>query len=235
MSSSARNVGATMSEMLCDAGDADRGGGESDQDPQAAREDAAAARSEVTRQPAPGTRDVTTPAGGERPDLRSRARARARDPQRAQGAHPAGHPRRRARPLRGQQPGGALPAPGGQGGRHRADRLLPPLRLHRVAGAGPGRRVVRLAARDAARRTRRPVPGVRRLHRRLDHRARRPRRDRHRAHFQFIARERRPARPPCARRSGTRSSCASASSRSTSPGCPAPSRGRPRTSGCSPT
>ena len=74
--------------------------------------------------------------------------------------------------LRGQQPGRAVAAAGDQGGRHRPDRLLPPLRLDRGPRPGPGRGVVRVAARDAARRTTQR-PDVPQHHRQLGEGARR--------------------------------------------------------------
>ena len=60
-----------------------------------------------------------------------------RVPGRAQGAHPPRDPGRDPGPVRGQQPGRAVAAPGRQGGRHRADGVLPPLRLDRGPRAWP--------------------------------------------------------------------------------------------------
>ncbi|CAA9393638.1 MAG: Unsaturated fatty acid biosythesis repressor FabR, TetR family, partial [uncultured Nocardioidaceae bacterium] len=79
------------------------------------------------------------------------AGATRRHAQRAQGGHPTGHPRRRARAQRGHRSRRAVTAIGRQGRRHRPDGVLPPLRLHRGARHRAGRRGVRLAPQDAAR------------------------------------------------------------------------------------
>ena len=91
--------------------------------------------------------------------------SRAPPPGRPQGADPAGDPRRRPRPGRRGEPGDRVAAAGGQGGGHRADGVLPALRLARRARPRPGRPVVRVAARDAARRTARRDRAAGRDHR----------------------------------------------------------------------
>ena len=119
--------------------------------------------------------------------------------------------------LRGQQPGRPLPAPGGQGGRHRPDRVLPALRLDRGPRAGPGRGVVRLAAGDAARRTTQR-PDLPQHHRQLGEGARRAHPPPSTPTSPSSPASGWPARRRSARRSGTRSSSSSASSPPTSPG-----------------
>ena len=157
-----------------------------------------------------------------------------RVPRRAQGAHPAADPRRGPRPVRGQQPGGPLAAPGGQGGRHRADRLLPALRLHRGPRPGPRRGVVRLPARDAPRRTPQR-PDVPHHHRQLGARCSPSTPPPSTTTSPSSPASASPGRPRCARPSGTRSTWSSASSPPTSRGSPTRRTGRPRTCGCSPT
>ena len=95
----------------------------------------------------------------------------------------------------------------------------------------PGRRVLRLAARDDARRTPRR-PGVRPASSTARSTSWSSTCTPSASTSGSSPASGRPGRPWCARRSATRSSCSSASSPPTWPGCRAPTRGRARTCGC---
>ena len=88
-------------------------------------------------------------------------------PRREQGADPPGAAAGCAQAAEPQQLRFNQPARGNEGGRHHAARVLPTLRRHGGAGPRPRRRVVRVAARHAARGTDRPEPHHQR-HRRIN-------------------------------------------------------------------